>query len=397
MADYVINRDYTATPVYSSRTETLTLGAANRTYTTSPIQSTVTDYSVSPGYIITSGTNHITFTQSYDTFRVSMLIATGSINSSTGIATFRSNVNSATANLLYFEVVEDGFDALANLYDMDTGEGIYLGGYQPTVTTMVTGTTLGEFTISVDFSDFGGGIYRHTNLAMIYSATFYHAVWSAEETQSFYLSHANCSNITCRPPAETVPNIDGGGATLRLTYEGELGTPVTSTGINSARVTVRATCDPTYAALNLPNVTIPQFSGSHATSKFNFPFDPHSLDSVNIDYDYTTGVMYNYTFNGSDQLTYSPIFAVSSGNYTLISPSGAKLSGTPTRSGRTVSWECSGTSTSLPSVSELNVTYRYLSGSVYDYYFPIYFNGTLHHYKRIYFNDVIYNASNYPR
>lgn len=395
MADYVINRKSTTTPVYSNRTETLTLGAANRTYTTSPIQSTVTDYSVSPGYIITSGTNHITFTQSYDTFRVAMLTANGSINSSTGIATFRSNVDSATANLLYFEVVEDGFDVLANLYDMDTGGGIYLGGYQPTATTMITGTTPGEFTISVDFSDFQG-IYGHTNLAMVYSATFYHAVWSAEETESYSLRHANCSNITCRPSAETVPNIDGGGAPLYLTYEGELGTAVTSTGINSAMVTVRATCDPTYAALNLPNVTIPQFSISHATSKFNFPFDSYSLDNVNIDYDYTTGVMYNYTFNGSDQLTYSPVFAVSSGNYTLFSPSGAKLSGTPTRSGRTVSWECSGTSTSLPSISELNVTYRYLSGSTYDYYFPIYFNGTLKHYKRIYFNGVAYNASNYP-
>lgn len=395
MADYVIKRKSTATPVFSTRTETLTLGAANRTYTTSPIQSTVTDYSVSPGYIITSGTNHITFTQSYDTFSVAMLTATGSINSSTGIATFRSNVNSATANLLYFEVVEDGFDALANLYDVDTGEQIYLGGYQPTATTMVTGTTLGTFTISVDFSDFQA-IYSHTNLAMRYSATFCHAVWSAEETQSFYLTHANCSNITCRPPAETVPNIDGGGAPLRLTYEGELGTAVTSTGINSAMVTVRATCDPTYAALNLPNVTIPQFSTSHATSKFNFPFNSDIIDTLYVDYDYTTGVMYNYTFNGSDRLTYSPVFAVSSGNYTLISPSGAKLSGTPTRSDRTVSWECSGTSTSLPSISELNVKYRYLSGSTYDYYFPIYFNGTLKHYKRIYFNGVAYNASNYP-
>ena len=401
MQDIRINRSYTATPVYTTRTETLTLGAANRTYTTSPIQSTETNYGVSSGYILTNGTNHITLNQSYDSFTVSSLGAIGSLNLSTGIATFHGNVNSATANLLYFEVVANGFGTIANLYDTDSSEGIYLAGWQPSENdaTMTTGTSPGEFTIYVDFSSFRG-IVGHTNLAMGYSATFYHAVWSVEETESYWLGHANCSNITCRPSAETIPNIDGGGAPLRLTYEGELGSLVTSTGINQAVVTARATCNPTYAALNLPNVSIPQFTTSHNSSSFNFPFNQYSTNTIYIDYDYTTGVIYNYTFNGRDQLTYSPIFAVSSGNYTLISPSGAELSGTPTRNGRNVSWECSGTSTSLPSTSELNVTYRYLSSSTYDYFFPMYLNSTYRKYERIYVESpsgtTVYYASNYP-
>ena len=401
MQDIRINRSYTATPVYTTRTETLTLGAANRTYTTSPIQSTVTDYGVSSGYILTNGTNHITLNQSYATFTESPLSAIGSLNPSTGIATFYGNVNSDIANLLYFEVVANGFNVLMNLYDADKWEGISLGGWQPNpnTTEMITGTSPGEFTIHIDFSDFQR-IYDYTNLAMVYSATFYHAVWSVEEPESYWLRHANCSNITCRPSAETVPNIDGGGAPLYITYKGELGSSVTSTGINQAVVTARATCNPTYAALNLPDTTIPQFTTSHTTSNFNLPFNQYSANTLYIDYDYTTGVMYNYTFNGRDQLTYSPAFAVSSGNYTLISPSGAELSGTPTRNGRNVSWECSGTSTSLPSTSELNVTYRYLSSSTYDYFFPMYLNSTYRKYERIYVESpsgtTVYYASNYP-
>lgn len=364
MADYVINRKSTTTPVYSNRTETLTLGTSDRDYTTNTSSS--------------QASHTFTFRNTALNQRTQQTSVAGN---AFGTANLQSNkirvMGTVTTSsdpiteYLYFRFARTG--NLTYLYNRTKNEPMQIGGGDivSDVGSQSGTGDLGAFYAYIDILsawnvDDGDVIEAVVNCDVEYE----HWVISRELT---YTVPSGSDDPVCSPT--TIP--------FSFSRYNITGSCTASISGRTLTCEITASYQPTNededTAGGMGDKTIHTFSSS---------------EQVIVTYTVPGATTYSYTFSGSDTLTYSP---VGTPTYNLTGPSGASLVGSVSRNGRTITWKCQGTSSTLPSSSTLSVTYRYRSGNTYDYYFPIYFNGTLKHYKRIYLNDVIYNASNYPR
>lgn len=362
MADYVITRDSTTTPLYSNRTETLTLGTSDRDYTTNTSS---------------SQTSH-NFTFRNIELRQRTVQATASCPNAVGVVDLQNNRIRVTGTVttgsnpisenLYFRFTGTG--TLTLLYNITKNEFLRVNGVEVSQVGSQSGTgDLGTFYAYIDIQpswnvDDGDDIGASIDCGVNYED------WYISEELEFTVPSGSDDPV-CSP------------TTIPFSFSRYSITGNCTASISGRTLTCRI--DATYQPTNEDEDT--------AGGLGNKTIHTFSSERVIVIYTVPGATTYSYTFSGSDTLTYSP---VGTPTYTLTGPSGASLVGSVSRNGRTITWTCRGTSSTLPSSSTLSVTYRYVYGHSSNYYFPIYFNGTLKHYKRIYFNGVAYNASNYP-
>lgn len=360
MADYVINRDYTATPMYSNRTETLTLGTSDREYTTNTSsQQTYHNFTF----------HNIELNQRTTQVSVPATGATGVVNLQDNRIRVTGTVTAGSTENLYFRFT--GAGTITTLYNITKNEYLRVAGSKVIeVGSQSSSGGLGAFYAYIDIMpiwhvDDGDEIGALLNCDVAYE------YWTIFEELKFTVPGGSDDPV-CSP------------TTIPFSFSRYDITGNCTASISGKTLTCRITA--TYQPTNEDEDT--------AGGIGNKTIHTFSSEQVRVTYTVPGATTYSYTFSGSDTLTYFP---ANTPTYTLTGPSGASLVGSVSRNGRTITWTCSGTSSTLPSSSTLSVTYRYIYGHDYNYYFPIYFNGTLKKYKRIYFNDVIYNASNYPR
>lgn len=361
MADYVIKRVSYQTPVYRDRTETLTLGTSDREYTTNTSSSQSSHTFTFRNIELNQRTQYSSATSSN---------AFGVVDLQDNVINIRGTVTTGSnpiSERLYFRFTGTG--ELISLYNVTKNQALQTGsGLTGQITTQGGTGDLGAFATYVEILstwnvDDGDIIRASIDCDVAYE------YWTISESLTYTVSE-DSDDPVCSPT--TIPF-----SFSRYNITGNCTASIRGTTLTCR---INATYYPTNededTAGGMGNKTIHTFSSEQVTVSYTIP----------------GGTTYSYTFSGSDNLTYTP---VGTPTYTLTGPSGASLVGSVSRNGKTVVWKCQGTSSTLPSSSTLRVTYRYVSYN-YSYRFPIYFNGTLKSYERIYFNGVVYNASNYP-